>query len=145
MRGEMSDEAKDIVKSDILAQEVGYTTRKQSKLLEIADRNVADNPKVSMDLMDGFRKTGGAGARDSDIAEGVALMKYARSVAQLQLRRRIKVLNDEVLKEAIPVRGYGIKMFREHGYTSLVEHIAIERVDAQRNMERITSNIFYVF
>jgi hypothetical protein len=85
MRGDMSDEAKEIVKGDILAHEVGYTTRKQSDLLRVADQNVASNPQRTIDLIEGFQKTGGVGAKDSDIADGVALMKYARSINNPQL------------------------------------------------------------
>lgn len=126
MRGEMSEEAKDIVKGDILAQEVGYTTRKQSKLLEIADRNVADNPKVSIDLMDGFRKTGGAGAKDSDIAEGVALMKYARSINNPQLEAETAETLSLMLTESGRAVAAGKMMLRAtpQGRLNIVDKLA---------------------
>lgn len=85
MRGDMTDEAKEIVKSDILSHELDYTSRKHSNLLRISESRIEKDPDTVMKKIKGFTETGGVGAKDSDISDGVALMTHARKVGDPKL------------------------------------------------------------
>jgi hypothetical protein len=66
---------------------------------------------------------------------------YNEAVRRLKTRLKDRSRTDEDLAEAIPVRGYSVKRFKERGYTSLVEEIALKNAEIDLEEKRYLSKI----
>lgn len=121
-------------------EEASYWNAMHYKLRqEICD--VKMNPNIRRTLL--YQLEHGSTPSKAREALGVKVDYQAYNEALRRLRTRLKVRRrtDEDLAEAIPVRGYSVKRFKERGYTSLVEQLAIERADRELFYKRMREGI----